>query len=433
MPKRPLLQKHYSSSTQHHHINNLNENSADYVFQLQRAIGNQAVQRLMHPNNGGGFDFAKIAIQPKLKISQPGDEYEQEADRVAEQVMKMSVLDDSVGPMMSTKEEGIDRKCAVCEMKEEEEEKVNLNISRRAVSTTTATLEGSDEIANEIKDIRSSGGSSLDPDTKKFMEPRFGYDFGNIRIHADEKSARSANSIKALAYTVGNNIVFGEGQYQPNTLNGRRLLAHELIHVIQQASSRDSMLQRTVDPNIVDDSKCCLSSGGEELCEIGQYNPFLREFLQKAHYWATRMAHSAHGTLDWQLFYVGTSSYEKEDEVNMKIRELLMEHFKLDIEDPSHHERIGIIERRYRKTAELLESGKLMYSCDNRCPGDYARVFQGQNHIFICEKFHNAGSTERALSLLHECLHILYWDLSHPAISRYEEFAKGLTYYYLGF
>jgi outer membrane protein OmpA-like peptidoglycan-associated protein len=224
--------KHYSSSTHpHHHINNLNENSADYIFHLQRSIGNQGVQRLMR-SKGAEFDFAKIGIiQPKLKVSQPGDVYEQEADRVAEQVMRMSVTN----PITSTvpnKDELMGRKCSACEMKEDEETK-NPTISRKRSSN--ASLEVADEAAtNEISNIRSSRGSSLDANTREFMESRFGYDFGNVRIHSGEREARSAESMNALAYTIGNDVVFRQGYYQPNTLEGRRLLAHELTHVVQQ-------------------------------------------------------------------------------------------------------------------------------------------------------------------------------------------------------
>ena len=76
--------------------------------------------------------------------------------------------------------------------------------------------------------------------TNRFMESRFGCDFSPVRIHADENPARSANSVNALAYTVGNDIVFGQGQLQPDSFQGRKLLAHELTHVLQQTSSDDT-------------------------------------------------------------------------------------------------------------------------------------------------------------------------------------------------
>jgi hypothetical protein len=256
-------------SSSPHRINNLNRDSSDSIFWLPQAIRNQAVQRLMRSNTEG-FDFAKIGIvQPKLKVSQPGDEFEQEADRVAEQVMRMSTSDDFVGPMMTPKAEHIDRKCATCKMKKEEE-KVAQGTSRRPTSTTP--LEATDEITHEHNYIRSSDGSSLDPDAKKFMESHFGYDFSNIRIHTGETSARSANSIGALAYTIGNNIVFDKDMYKPNTVEGRRLIAHELTHTVQQ--SHDQLLIQRA-PN--DSDK--VTAGRDQLCDTFDFDTANRQVL----------------------------------------------------------------------------------------------------------------------------------------------------------
>ena len=83
-----------------------------------------------------------------------------------------------------------------------------------------------------------SSGRPLDPGVRTFLEPRFGFDFSRVRIFSDEKAAQSAQSIGALAYTTGTNIVFGGGRYQPGTSEGRRLLAHELTHVVQQGTGR---------------------------------------------------------------------------------------------------------------------------------------------------------------------------------------------------
>ena len=231
--------KDIKTSTQHissinHEINNLNMDSPAHIFHLQRAIGNQAVQRLISSENIG-FDFANTGIlQPKLKVSQPNDVHEQEADRIAEQVMKASSPFDAAAQIVPAKDEGVDRKCAACEMKEEKDEEKQLNISRKPSPLTASKFKASDEITAEISNARSSSSSQLDADTKEFMESSFGHDFGNVRIHSGEMAAKSARSINALAYTVGGHIIFGQGQYQPNMLDGRRLLAHELAHVTQQ-------------------------------------------------------------------------------------------------------------------------------------------------------------------------------------------------------
>ncbi|HLJ33068.1 MAG TPA: DUF4157 domain-containing protein [Ktedonobacteraceae bacterium] len=85
-----------------------------------------------------------------------------------------------------------------------------------------------------VHDVLNSPGQTLDTGTRAFMEPRFSHDFSSVRVHTDSRAADSARSVNALAYTVGRNVVFGAGQYQPGTIAGQRLLAHELTHVVQQ-------------------------------------------------------------------------------------------------------------------------------------------------------------------------------------------------------
>ncbi|MGH7516505.1 MAG: eCIS core domain-containing protein [Gemmatimonadales bacterium] len=90
------------------------------------------------------------------------------------------------------------------------------------------------------------GGRPLSVSERQFFEPRFGQDFGHVRIHADARAADSARSVNALAYTIGSHITFGEGQYQPGTTKGRTLLAHELTHTVQQRAASGPSLQRTI-------------------------------------------------------------------------------------------------------------------------------------------------------------------------------------------
>ncbi len=84
-----------------------------------------------------------------------------------------------------------------------------------------------------------SVGQPLDASTRAFMEPRLGHDFSKVRVHTDAQAAESASAVNALAYTVGRNIAFAAGQYAPGTPAGRRLLAHELTHVVQQSNRGD--------------------------------------------------------------------------------------------------------------------------------------------------------------------------------------------------
>jgi hypothetical protein len=186
-------------------------------------------------------------------------------------VIKMSVPNPVALVAGKKDEEQIDRKCAACEMENEEEE-AKMEISRKP--SAISNLEASDEITNEINEVRSSSGSPLDESTRSFMESRFGYDFGKVKIHADEVAARSANSVNALAYTIGNDIVFGQGQYQPNTPDGRRrrLLAHELTHVVQQGRwNEQNQISRfsDMDHNIIEEVALTLANlSPEEIKQI---------------------------------------------------------------------------------------------------------------------------------------------------------------------
>jgi Domain of unknown function (DUF4157) len=98
-----------------------------------------------------------------------------------------------------------------------------------------------------VHEVLRSPGQPLDVVTRAFMEPRFGHDFTQVRVHTDARAAASAQAVNALAYTVGNHVVFGAGQYAPGSDEGRRLLAHELTHVMQQHSA-PRLIQRQAAP-----------------------------------------------------------------------------------------------------------------------------------------------------------------------------------------
>jgi hypothetical protein len=88
-----------------------------------------------------------------------------------------------------------------------------------------------------VQEVLGSAGQPMDAQTRAFFEPRFGHDFGKVRIHSDGRAAESARAVNALAYTVGSDISFGTSSYRPHTVEGRRLIAHELAHVVQQSQN----------------------------------------------------------------------------------------------------------------------------------------------------------------------------------------------------
>lgn len=108
---------------------------------------------------------------------------------------------------------------------------------------SAANVAPMNEVPPIVHEVLRSPGQPLDSATRAFMEPRFGRDFSNVRVHTDALAAESARAVNALAYTVGRNVVFGAGHCAPHTNVGRKLMAHELTHVVQQAGKNDAALQ----------------------------------------------------------------------------------------------------------------------------------------------------------------------------------------------
>jgi lipoprotein-anchoring transpeptidase ErfK/SrfK len=180
-----------------------------------------------------------------LRIAERGDAYEQEADQVANEVMSGSIRHHWSLPTLSGKTPlhrqcscGGSGECAQCK-----QEKDNTTLHRKATGPVNSGI--APPIVDEV--LRSSG-RPLDDQTRAHFEPRFGHDFSAVRLHTGARAAESARAIHALAYTVNNDIVFGNSEYAPWTASGQRLLAHELAHTIQQrASSRLAAVQRQTD------------------------------------------------------------------------------------------------------------------------------------------------------------------------------------------
>ena len=198
---------------------------APAMLALQQTHGNRYVQRVI------------AGIQAKLVVGQPGDKYEQEADRVADEVMRMS---DTEMRQQSEKEGGTQtqslagRITSFLQRQVEEEEEELPQTGMMAAIGGESPVPGSLEAG--ITTPR-SGGHSLPGHVRAYFEPRFGYDFSRVRIHTDSLAAETASSVNARAFTLGRDIVFGAGEYTPETTVGKRLLAHELTHVVQQRSA----------------------------------------------------------------------------------------------------------------------------------------------------------------------------------------------------
>ncbi|MBU0654316.1 MAG: DUF4157 domain-containing protein [Gammaproteobacteria bacterium] len=186
--KRPGFQRRGQSRVHPKTVESRNTAAAPAnMLYLQRAAGNRALSH---------------TTPPSYRISQPGDRYEREADRTAEQIMRKPANESSAMPARA---------------------------------------------ASPVRTLRQQG-EPLSHSVRNYFEPRFGQDFSQVRVHKGAQASRSANALNARAYTTGQDIVFGPGQYSPESQGGKRLLAHELTHVTQQTNDvqlqRNSVIQR---------------------------------------------------------------------------------------------------------------------------------------------------------------------------------------------
>jgi hypothetical protein len=154
--------------------------------------------------------------RPVLSIGRPGDAFERAADHAAQTVVHQSRP--SGKPLASVPT-------------------INGNSAAESHATPAPPA---------VNEVLESPGQRLDDGTRSFMEPRFAFDFSKVRVHTDGRAADSARTVGAVAYTIGRDMVFGAGQYAPQTGRGQRLIAHELAHVVQQGGSA-SLLQCKVD------------------------------------------------------------------------------------------------------------------------------------------------------------------------------------------
>jgi|GEM_PF-6858759 len=187
---------------------------------------------------GGACHTCPTRVQAKLTVNQPGDEYEQEADRVADQVMRMPEPMVQRACLPCDEEDAVQAKLVdggTLQRQEEEPEEEEESVQTKATPGTTPVV--TPRVQAGIEALR-GGGQPLSASDRAFFEPRFGVDFSQVRVHTDASAAESARAVAARAYTFGRDIVFGTEQFQPTVFDGHRLLAHELTHVMQQNSAR---------------------------------------------------------------------------------------------------------------------------------------------------------------------------------------------------
>jgi outer membrane protein OmpA-like peptidoglycan-associated protein len=246
------------------------------VREWQSTLGNQGMQRSLLDGAPGISRLRdksaasserygmlnSVFLQMKLAINKPGDVFEQEADRIADAVMSSRIVGEA-GQAAASGTIGngkVQRACKCggacddCRQKEDLVQRLSVGPTRNAGSAPQI-----------VDDVLRSPGHALDNKTRGFMESRFGADFGGVRVHTDAKAAESAHKVDARAYTVRRDIVFGSGEYQPHTDSGRKILAHELSHTLQQGATKGERalsenqggtLQRACHPSGIGNPEC---------------------------------------------------------------------------------------------------------------------------------------------------------------------------------
>lgn len=179
---------------------------------------------------------ASFLLQTKLNVGSPDDPLEKEADAVADRVMRMP------------EENFIQRKCSSCEQ-EEEKQAHRKPISESITSFIQAKhnaekVSASDETSQSIQSSKGNG-SPLGSDIQTFMSDRFNNDFSGVSIHTDSNAVQLNRDLNARAFTVGNDIYFNQNEYQPQSSEGKQLLAHELTHTLQQGEN--TLMKKSAD------------------------------------------------------------------------------------------------------------------------------------------------------------------------------------------
>ena len=203
--------------------------SPDAAANLQQTIGNQAVGRLL--------------IQPKLTLGPVGDQYEQEADAIAKQVVTQLSTDPPTAQRQEDEELQMKPVTAVQRQEDEElqmktvqrqeDEELQMKPLQRQSTAGYSEGEVSTDVEQTIQSARGSG-QPLSDTIRTPMESAFGADFSSVSVHTNSQSDALNQSLQARAFTTGQDIFFRQGEYNPSSSSGQELLAHELTHVVQQ-------------------------------------------------------------------------------------------------------------------------------------------------------------------------------------------------------
>ncbi len=235
---------------------------ANLVLNLQRTYGNAYVQRLLESHT----------VQAKLTVNPPGDRYEQEAERVSEEVTRN--INSLVNRQPEEEEEEGQTGSFLQRQPEEEEEEETQTIS--SLQRQSATF--ADNLETRIERKRGNG-QPLSDVVRGSMEQAFGADFSSVKVHTDAEADTLNRELNARAFTTGQDIFFRQGEYSPGSGGGQKLIAHELTHVVQQTSNRQLKRKVSKKKATIANGKVTFGSGRKQRLfasdqQIESSNPF---------------------------------------------------------------------------------------------------------------------------------------------------------------
>ena len=344
---------------------------------------------------GGGCPSceSKLPILTKLAVSQPGDAYEQEADSLADQVMRMAepTLQRACAPCTAGA-----LQCPKCEEAEEGliQRAVETSVSRDPVAVANSTASPAPSVATTgapslVNQALAEPGHSLDQGMRSRFEPSFGADFGNVRVHNSTTASASAAAVGAMAYTIGEDVVFGSGHYAPATSAGQRLLAHELVHVLQSRGSGQPTIRRQATPTTLNIPP--------NICDPNQTRAIIPS-VATAQQWLR--------TADTRLTsYLGAMTTASSQPTALS----LLRHFAA-----SDANTVRYVQNRIRTIADRLRTdpgapNPLTVEChgpsDTSCSGAGAYVLG--NLLVFCPSFFGGSQNWQIEAMIHEIAHSL--------------------------
>ena len=364
-------------------------------------------------------------LQAKLTIGSPDDVYEQEADRVADEVMRMTkpqLHGVSVRSGLGSNPQGVQQKSD------------SDRIQARPAGFSSGSQIATPPIVNEVLNLP---GQPLDTRTRAYLEPHFGYDFSQVHVHSGAKAAESAQAVGALAYTVGNDVVFGQGHYVAGAVASNQLLAHELVHVVQQSSGlAHGAIQRSVDPAQVACDPNVANMPDDPVRALHMIDSHAQAFAVYASY-----------SLFIDSFPLGTPSIGVGKAFDAYLRRFgpppktsmgFLDRFSWtphETLEAAEAQELKVLSIRFEELRDFL-SGTIQYKCApldgalkiGTCAGvckatDLAVscVPDDERTIGLCAEFWNISSVDqKAAVIIHEAAHMLF-DYSEEASSDWEQ------------